>query len=169
MLLDHNTSVAGFDDSGNLACGGDLQCGEFCDVENCCRSANDCDYISSIDCTSSNALWCDHQCDQHSAVDCRGRHGSTALESPHPKSWARSRILSPYCMASTTASSLKDRLSIWYVLSHSTILFLISYTHSHNPQVLTWRIHSRAREALLTRSTRAKSMMFHICLAMRMR
>ena len=115
VLLDHNSSL--FDETGHLSCGGELECRNDCSVETCCRVANDCDkLVSSINCSVSHALWCSHQCDPYSNVDCQVDIYSAPVEDsePHPKSWVRSRILSPYCTTSTSSSSLKDRLSIWY-------------------------------------------------------
>ncbi len=161
VLLDHNSSLGGFDEAGHLSCAGELKCGEFCDVETCCRSFDDCDFLTSTNCSASHALWCSHQCDPNSPVDCAIDTEPAELQSPHPKSWTQSRILNPYCMASTTSSSLKDRLSIWYVLSLSTFLSP-SHTHTHSTGT-HWEDCVRVKGAPPTHSTLAKWTICHIC------
>ena len=125
VLRDHVSDV--FDEEGHLICAGrSLRCGVYCDTQTCCRMPNECDNITSANCSTSNAIWCPHKCDRNSSSSCTETDLGANLDVPHRKSWVRGRILNPYCTASSTESTLKDRLSIWYVFAASS-----SFSRAH--------------------------------------
>ena len=125
VLRDHVSDV--FDEEGHLKCAGrSLRCGVYCDTQTCCRMPNECDNITSANCSTSNAIWCPHKCDRNSSSSCTETDLGENLDVPHRKSWVRGRILNPFCTASSTLSTLKDRLSIWYVFAASS-----SFSRAH--------------------------------------
>ena len=127
VLRDHVSASDLFDQEGHLKCAGrSLECGAYCDMQTCCRMPNECDNITSANCSVSAAIWCAHKCDRNSSSSCTETDLGANLDVPHRKSWARSRILNPYCTASSTESTLKDRLSIWYVFTASS-----SFSRAH--------------------------------------
>ena len=127
VLRDHVSASDLFDQEGHLKCAGrSLECGAYCDMQTCCRMPNECDNITSANCSTSASIWCPHKCDRNSSSSCTETDLGENLDVPHRKSWVRGRILNPYCTASSTESTLKDRLSIWYVFAASS-----SFSRAH--------------------------------------